>query len=192
MKTIINEYPKWKILNIHESSPANRGHSLTLKENVIRYTETQYFPEQPKGAIFNGVRNEDLENQTFENDIFDLVITSDVMEHVYDPKKAFQEIHRTLKAGGAHIFSVPLINRFEKTVRWAKKGTDGEPVFLFEPEWHGNPVNKKGSPVTMHWGYDIIHFIEDCTGAECKIVYYDDLHHGIRGEFREIIVAKKK
>lgn len=192
MLTIDKEYPNWESFHIHESSPSNRGHSFRLKKHSKKYLETQYFPDTPLGTTVNGVQNEDLEQQTFKDNSFDLVITSDVMEHVYDPKRAFQEIHRTLKPGGAHIFSVPLINRFEKTVRWAEKGDDGEPIFLFQPEWHGNPVNKKGSPVTMHWGYDIINFIRECTGADCKIVYHDDLHHGIRAEFREIIVAKKK
>lgn len=191
MLTINKEYPNWKDLAIHESSPGHRGHSVTLKKHSTNYLESQYFPNKPLGDIVQGFRNEDLEQQTFEDASFDLVVTSDVMEHIYDPEKAFKEIHRTIKPGGAHIFSVPLINRFEKTQRWAQKGDDGEPIFLFEPEWHGNPVSSKGSPVTMHWGYDIIDFIKNCTGAECKIVYYDDIHSGIRAEFREIIVSKK-
>ena len=113
------------------------------------------------------------------------------MEHIYEPEKAFQEIYRTLKPGGAHIFSVPIINKHNPTQRWAKKDKNGNPQFLFEPEWHGNPVSKKGSPVTMHWGYDIVDFIETHTGAEVKIVYLDNLSHGIRAEYIEIIVMKK-
>jgi SAM-dependent methyltransferase len=192
MKTIIDEYPNWKELTIHESSPGSRGHSVRIKQQCSKYTESQYFPNKGPGEIIQGFRNEDLEDQTFPDESFDLVVTSDVMEHIYDPEKAFQEIHRTLKPGGAHIFSVPLINRFEPTQRWAEKGNNGEPVFLFEPEWHGNPVDSKGSPVTMHWGYDIIDHITKWTGAQCRINYIDDLTLGIRAEFREIIVAKKK
>ncbi|WP_290628734.1 class I SAM-dependent methyltransferase [Altibacter sp.] len=191
MLTIMAQYPQWKQLTIHESSPGNSGHSKRLKKEAESYLETQFFYGETPGAIVKGVRNEDLEQQTFEDERFDLVITSDVMEHIYEPDKAFKEIHRTLKPGGAHIFSVPLINRFKPTQRWATKGAQGEPVFLFEPEWHGNPVDHKGSPVTMHWGYDIVDYIKEHTGAECEIVYYDDLDHGIRAEFREIIVAKK-
>lgn len=191
MFTIINEYPNWKNLKIHESSPGKRGHSVTLKEHATYYQASQYYPNQPLGTSINGFQNEDLEHQTFKDETFDLVITSDVMEHVYEPAKAFAEIHRTLKPGGAHIFSVPLINKHKPTQRWATKGDNGEPIFLFEPEWHGNPVDKKGSPVTMHWGFDIVDFIKKYTGADVKIVYLDDLHHGIRAEYIEIIVAKK-
>lgn len=113
------------------------------------------------------------------------------MEHIYEPEKAFKEIYRTLKPGGAHIFSVPIINKHKATQRWATKNDDGSPNFLFEPEWHGNPVDKKGSPVTFHWGYDIKDFIEKHTGALCEIIYIDDLSYGIRAEYIEIVVMKK-
>lgn len=192
MHIIENEYPEWKKLKIHESSPGNRGHSLKLKKYTDDYLETQFYPDKKLGKEVNGIRNEDLENQTFSDNSFDLVITADVLEHVYNPRKVFQEIHRTLKPGGAHIFSVPLINKHKKTQRWAKKGENGEPVFLFSPEWHGNPIDNKGSAVTMHWGYDIINYIKQFTNAECKIEYIDDISLGIRAEYIEIIVAKKK
>ncbi|TDY11771.1 methyltransferase family protein [Meridianimaribacter flavus] len=191
MQTIKNYYPNWSELFIHESSPGKRGHSVLLQAKAKHYVETQFFPEASLGSYVNGVRHEDLEQQTFDDEAFDLVVTSDVMEHIYEPKKAFQEIYRTLKPGGAHIFSVPIINKHKKTQRWATKNPDGSPEFLFEPEWHGNPVDKKGSPVTFHWGYDIKDFIETHTGADCEIVYIDDLKYGIRAEYIEIIVMKK-
>ena len=96
-----------------------------------------------------------------------------------------------MKPGGAHIFSVPIINKHHKTQRWAVKNDDGSPKFLFEPEWHGNPVDEKGSPVTFHWGYDIKDYINDHTGADTDIIYLDDLNYGIRAEYIEIIVMKK-
>jgi SAM-dependent methyltransferase len=192
MFTINKYYPNWKNLAIHESSPGHRGHSINLRNKAKQYTETQYFAKKSLGSIVNGVRNEDLENQTFEDESFDLVITSDVMEHIYEPVKAFKEIHRTLKSGGAHIFSVPLINKHKKTQRWSNKGKNGEPIFLFEPEWHGNPIDKKGSPVTMHWGFDIVDFIKKHTNSDCSIEYIDNLDFGIRAEYIEIIVSKKK
>lgn len=192
MLTIKNTFPNWKDINIHESSPGDRGHSVTLKRNVNQYIASQFYANKPLGSFVNGVRNENLENQTFEDESFDLVVTSDVMEHIYEPEKAFKEIHRTLKPGGAHIFSVPIINKHKPTQRWANKGKNGEPEFLFEPEWHGNPVDAKGSPVTMHWGYDIVDFIKAQTGDDCHIEYIDDLKFGIRAEYIEIIVAKKR
>jgi len=191
MRVIEQEYPNWRILKIHESSPGNRGHSVKLKNEATHYIESQFFVDKPLGTLIDTVRNEDLENLTFPDHSFDLVITSDVMEHVYNPEKAFKEIYRTLKPGGAHIFSVPLINKHNKTQHWATKDKNGEPNFLFEPEWHGNPINKKGSPVTMHWGFDIVDFIKEKTGASCWIEHIDNLEYGIRAEYIEIVIQKK-
>jgi len=48
-----------------------------------------------------------LGNISRNDESFDLVITLDVFEHVLRPAKAFAEIARTLKPGGAHIYTVP-------------------------------------------------------------------------------------
>jgi len=192
MLTIEQQYPNWKELKIHESSPGKRGHSLKLKKQCKKYSESQFFNENDLGIEVNGVRNEDLEQLTFKNETFDLFITSDVMEHIYNPDKAFKEINRVLKKGGAHIFSVPLVKKHKPSEKWALKGADGEPKFIKEPEWHGNPVDKKGSPVTMHWGFDIINYIKESTQMDSEIIYINDLSYGIRAEYIEIIVTKKK
>lgn len=191
MVTIEKHFPNWKALSIHESSPIDKGASKKLKDNCRHYTVSQYFPNEPFGSLVNGVHNEDLEAQTFADESFDLVITQDVFEHLYAPAKAFKEIARTLKKGGAHIFTVPIINRFQPTEVWASKGAHGEPVFLKDPEWHANPVDAKGSPVTIHWGYDIVDFIKVHSGLTTSIEYIDDLSKGIRAEFREVLVSKK-
>ena len=162
-----------------------------LKAQCPHYLEAQFFPEVPRGGIVHGFRNENLEEQTFADESFDIVITQDVMEHVYNPAKAFSEICRTHKRGGAHIFTVPLINQNLPTVVWAKAGTDGKPVFLHSPEYHGNPVNSEGAPVATHWGYDIIDFIFKNTGMKTVIKNQYDLHYGICGEFRDVCISKK-
>jgi hypothetical protein len=191
MLVLEKHYPNWQELSIHESSPGGRGASRRLKNGCINYTASQFYPGHPTGSRVNGSRNEDLEQQTFVDESFDLVVTQDVMEHIYEPSKAFSEIARTLKNGGAHIFTVPIINKFKPTEVWAKKGADGKPVFLHKPEYHGNPVDPLGSPVTMHWGYDIVEFIKKESGLVSQIEYINDLHYGVRAEYIEVIVTKK-
>lgn len=191
MVVIEKYFPNWRNLTIHESSPGRSGASLKLKKNVKNYIVSQYFPNDPFGDLINGFQNQDLENQTFEDEVFDIVITQDVMEHIYNPKKAFSEIARTLKNGGVHIFTVPIVNKFNQTEVWAVKGENNEPIFLKKPEWHGNPVDLKGSPVTMHWGFDIIDFIKESSGLKTTIEYIDDLNLGIRAEFNEVLISKK-
>ncbi|MEJ0090072.1 MAG: class I SAM-dependent methyltransferase [Limisphaerales bacterium] len=106
MSVVAELYPKWRELKIHESSP---GGSLSdkLARECKAYLPTHFFPDIPRGQIHKGFRCEDLLAQTFENESFDLVITSDVFEHLPDVGTAVNEIMRTLKPGGAHIFTVP-------------------------------------------------------------------------------------
>ena len=67
-------------------------------------------PDIPLGTeIKKRVFCQNLEAMTFENSSFDIVITEDVLEHVKDHIKAFREIHRVLKKGGYHIFTVPFV-----------------------------------------------------------------------------------
>lgn len=189
--TIEKYFPNWRDLAIHESSPIIRGASKKIHDNCKEYTTSQYYPGEPFGSIIDGSRNEDLEHQTFPDECFDIVITQDVMEHVYDPEKAFSEIARTLKKGGAHIFTVPIINKHHETEVWATKDIDGSPIFLKTPEYHGNPVDLKGSPVTMHWGFDIVHHIKKSSGLETVIEHIDNLDYGVRAEYIEVLVSRK-
>ena len=189
---IEKHYPNWQNLDIHESSPAVRVASQKLSNGCKGYIASQYFPRQPFGTIVDNFRNEDLEQQTFADESFDLVVTQDVMEHVYHPEKAFGEIARTLKPGGAHIFTVPLMNKHLKSEVWATLGDQGQPEFLSTPEYHGNPVDPNGAPVTMHWGYDIVDFIREKSGLDTMIFHLDDLYLGIRAEFIDVLVSKKK
>ncbi len=191
MTVIESYYPNWMDLCIHESSPANRGASNKLKQKAKGYVASHFFSNQAKGVQINGYRNEDLEEMTFEDESFDLVITQDVMEHIYNPAMAFSEIARILRVGGAHIFTVPLVNRHKKSEVWATKSIDGSPIFLQTPEFHGNPIDPTGSPVTMHWGFDIVDFIRRESGLTTSIEHLDDLSRGIRAQYIEVLVSRK-
>ena len=131
MYVIEKFYPKWRQLSIHESSPGNRGASIKLKNNCPGYQTSQYFSGFPLGEIHSsGWRNEDLENQTFADETFDIVISQDVMEHIFNPEKAFSEIARTLKQGGAHIFTVPIVNKEKPSRVRATLEANGEINYL--------------------------------------------------------------
>jgi SAM-dependent methyltransferase len=90
--------PNWRTLRIHESSPGGWAFSAKLRRECVGYTATQYDPSFPFGAMHASGRwrNEDLENQTFADEVFDIVVTQDVFEHVFHPGRAAREIARTL------------------------------------------------------------------------------------------------
>jgi SAM-dependent methyltransferase len=100
--------PNWSELAIHESSPNNRGVSELLRRECARYIATQFDPRKPPGKTIGRWRNENLEAQSFPDEAFDIVVSLDVMEHVFEPKLAFQEIYRTLKPGGLKLCTFPI------------------------------------------------------------------------------------
>jgi len=193
METVKTYFPNYRDLKIHESSPGARGASIKLKNECSNYSSSHYYRNLRLGEYHptHGHRCEDLENLTFNDETFDLFITQDVMEHIFDSTKTFKEIARVLKLGGAHIFTAPLVNKNNKSECWASRGNDGEVIYHHEPEYHGDPISDEGSLVTMHWGYDIADFIMLSADMPCTIVMIDNIELGIRAEYIEVVVARK-
>jgi SAM-dependent methyltransferase len=160
-------------------------------DECAHYVASQYFPNQQPGSIVNGVRCENLEALSFADESIDLHVTQDVMEHVFDPAQVFREIARTLKPGGAHVFTAPLWKKHEASVRRARLDADGTLVHLDTPVYHGNPVSEDGSLVTVDWGYDICRHIFEACGLFTHIVHIDDLSRGIRADLIEVLVTVK-
>lgn len=191
--TVIDKfYPQWRSLSIHEGSPIERGTSPKLKKEGRSYLATQYDPHLGFGNVHPTLayRSEDLEAQTFPDESFDLVVTQDVFEHLFDPASAIREIVRTLKPGGAHIFTVPIVNGSNPSRRRARK-VNGQVEHLLEPQYHGDPMSENGSLVTIDWGYDILHFLSLESGVPIVMVDTDDLSRGIRGRYSDVLMAQK-
>lgn len=186
-------YPDWRNLVIHESSPSERGASLRLRKEAPNYFFSHYFPGVQGGKLVDGVRCEDLEALSMEDCSIDLHISQDVFEHLFNPAAAFREIARTLKPGGAHIFTTPLVNK-EKNSQWTvRQNSDGIIEQLTEKlEYHGNPISEKGSLVTVNWGYDIMHFIHQSSGLFTSMICIDNLDLGIRAEYIEVLVSRRE
>ena len=184
-------YPDWPQLRIHESSPGRRGASIRLARECRSYIPSQFFPDVPLGQSKDQMRCENLEALSFPDESLDLQISQDVMEHVLNPERAFREIARALKPGGAHIFTVPLVRKHLDTVTRARRCPDGSLEHRLEPQYHGNPISDKGSLVATDWGYDICDFIHRVSGLTTAMIVIDDLSKGIRAEYIEVLVSRK-
>jgi SAM-dependent methyltransferase len=185
-------FPQWRNFDIHESSPVARGASVKLR-TAKNYVCSQYVPSlQPGERSPDGWINQDLENQTFGDEAFDLVVTQDVFEHVFDVDAAFREIARTLRPGGAHIFTTPLVRKALPTQARAWKDAGGCVRHLAEPEYHANPVDPEGgSFVTWHFGFDLAARVLAVASMPTIIVAMDRLDLGIRAEYIEVLVSFK-
>jgi SAM-dependent methyltransferase len=183
-------YPEWKNLKIHESSPGGPS-SKKIEKHCAEYTPTQFFQDVSLGKSKDGIRCENLEQMTFEDNSFDLMITQDVFEHVMNPLAAFKEIERILKPGGAHIFTMPWYPKLDKTMQRARQLDNGEIEFLEEAIYHGNPIDSKGSLVTFDWGVDFTDLIYAKSGMSTTIYLEKDRKKGIDGEFLEVFISRK-
>lgn len=126
---------------------------------------------------------------TFADESFDLVITQDVLEHVLNPDQAFRDICRTLKPGGAHIFTVPLYKEQQTIVR--AKEENGTVRYLEEKVYHSNPVDENGSLVVTDWGDGMIDVIDKISGLKTETYTFNDPYFGLQAKFLDVFVSLK-
>ena len=55
---------------------------------------------------------EDITELSFENDVFDIIFCSHVLEHIKDDAKAMSELYRVLKPKGIAIILIPLTKKY--------------------------------------------------------------------------------
>jgi SAM-dependent methyltransferase len=106
-------------------------------------------------TVFDKVINVDLQNMPFKDESLDVILTSDVMEHVRRDDLAHSEIHRCLKPSGYYVFTVPFVSSWPKNqIRINSLGA--EDVYLMEREYHGDPVTGNGILVYRIYGNELI------------------------------------
>ena len=190
LKTIYDE-KKIKNLRIHESSPCYRGISRWLAENCSNYVASSYFPDRPLGTCVGRVHNEDLENQTFSEASFDLVIHLDVLEHLFDPFKALREIYRTLSPDGICVFTAPTQWAEQSSKQVAFLDKEGKLEIKGTPEYHGNPFDKKGSLVTWRYGYDLPLLVMRETNFDVEVRRFQSRNVAAIGVNTEVYILSK-
>ena len=118
------------------------------------YCKSGFWSEVESGSWNNDVQCQNLMRLTYKSDSFDVVLSSDIFEHVRRPFVGFREVDRVLKPGGLHIFSIPLQQRLtEDTI--ARIDTSGaEDVPLLPKHYHGTPSRER-SLVYTDFGADM-------------------------------------
>jgi len=111
-----------------------RGHPSILN-HLFDYYNIFYEPDCLKSADFDKRKFGDLENLTFSDNFFDVILCSDVLEHVRFYEKAISEISRVLKNEGVFILQVPYLGFDKKNYQLVKAQGDKD-VFLTEPQYH--------------------------------------------------------
>jgi SAM-dependent methyltransferase len=126
------------------------------------------------------IRLENLLELSFSNDVFDVVVVNDIFEHVPDIDRCLSELARVTRSGGHLISTFPFnIGNYDSIIKAHLKPEGIE--YLTEPEYHGNPVDPKGSLVFEIPGWNILDRARAAGWKHVEMVYHTSVLHGILG-----------
>lgn len=122
------------------------------------------------GSTDPDVPSEDLLDLSYKDRQFDLVLTTDTLEHVPDLDRALSEIERILKPGGRHIFTVPTVWDGRKT-RQRAVVEGGQITHLHPASYHGAWSAQQADRLVFHeFGNDVLEYMKTAnteTTIEC-------------------------
>lgn len=146
---------------------------------------SRFRPRDPLGAAVD-VRpfasNQNLERLTFADGSFDVVVTSDVMEHVRLDALAHAEIRRVLAPGGEYLFTVPHTRAQRETIQRVVVHDPEDPArdeFVLPKEYHGDANDPDNAALSFRvYGTDLD---ETLTALGFRVEYSreDDVGAGI-------------
>jgi SAM-dependent methyltransferase len=160
------EQPEIRVLRVAEINPIPGLHEQLVR--LPHFFGSDYDPACKDGASNEGVRSEDLTRLTYADGSFDLVLTSETLEHVPDFAAALKEIHRVLAPGGRHVFTVPLLPGVPETFARSIVLPDGSIQHHAPPICH--PGGDWGYPVFTEFGADLPALLER-AGFETELLY---------------------
>jgi len=182
MAAAIRDLPPLSQLDVLELDP--NSPIRWLLGNARTHIRTYYRAEHERGAVRpDGASMEDITRLTLPNESVDLIVSSDVLEHVPDALAAFRESYRVLRPGGIHLFTVP----YQKTTVQRAIVRDGEIHHLVTPpEYHADPLDPNGILAFWHFGQDMHEQFGTASGLDFRVV------KGPEGVANRIVWAAKK
>ncbi len=120
--SLTKSFPNSTIIGLDIYSPEILKHTRKMNDHLVLNHSTHFI-------------SGDIQELPFKSNYFDVVFSLDVLEHVFDPIKALDELKRVLRDGGIFIVSVPVESTCLKIIRYIYTfgGRRGEN----DPHWHG-------------------------------------------------------
>jgi len=184
------------VINGQDLSPDSEVYELSSKGALVRYLRkrfrnlrfSEFFDDTPPGDYRKGVQCQDLQALTFADNSFDLITSTEVLEHVPDDGRAFREMARVLKPGGVAVFTVPLLES-ASTLERARLGEDGRINHMTEPQYHFDRLRGAGKVLAFRsYGLDICDRLQS-AGFNASIRTVSEPGFGIA--FQPVIIAEK-
>lgn len=179
-------FPGWERAAIHEFSPP----ADFVRRHCANYTSSIAVSGASPAAVRDGARCERLEQLSFADATFDLVVTEDVLEHVFEPGAAVREIMRVVKPGGAHVFTAPK-HKGLRTTRQRARLDHGIVTHLLAAEYHGDPLADDRELVTWDFGDDFEARLWGWCGLPTATYVVRDRRLGLGGEYLDVFITRK-
>ena len=150
-----------------------------LQEKYPVIIGSEYIGEGVPGGTLHtvgglSVRHESITGLSFPSCSLDVIVHNDVLEHIFDYKKALEELYRVLRKGGSLIFTCPFFFMLDRELQKARILDDGSIEFLMEPEYHGDPINPQGALTFYHYGWGLLDDLTRCGFIDVRVgVFYD-------------------
>jgi len=153
-------FAKCECVTVYNTEAARAIHN-TFNTMKSGYVCSEFVDGQlESGTRSGGILHQDLMKTSFPDQSFDLVITSDVLEHVPNPWAAFGEIHRILKPEGRHVFTIPFYQDRASTETRARLNERAEIAHLKEPVYHNDPLRPEEALVFTIFSIDVLAKLE--------------------------------
>jgi len=176
----VKSWPPDKNIAIFESSGFG-GYPKYLSDKFTYYN-TDFVPEITAARGYDNKKYADLQAMPYPDNFFDVLLSSDVLEHVRDYKKALSEIYRVLKPGGLMLLQIPYDhNRLETMFRVKVEGD--QDVHIMEPYYHAEV-----HLVYRDYGRDLLGWLKE-AGFSTAYVPIKLPRHSI--PLQEIFIAAK-
>lgn len=143
LQQFTKKYKKLRVLEVNEA-----GHLNPFLKELRHHTLASY-PEV------------DIMELPYDDNLYDLIVHSDTLEHVTQPVRALQESLRVLRPGGFTCYTVPLVIGRLTQVRRGKPDS-----------FHGTPGNDEYL-VHTEYGSDAWTQAMEAGFEECRLVAID-------------------
>jgi len=154
------------------------------------YVHSQFKPDLARGQkLPDGSINVNLMDMPFGAEDFDVIMTSDVMEHVAEDDQAHREIYRCLAPRGTYVFTVP----YDPCLLGTRQLTQatGVPDVRFELDRHvhGDPHSSAGIVAHRIYGQQLLADLSG-IGYEVRFECLESPAQGIFGG--DLFLARKR
>jgi SAM-dependent methyltransferase len=156
--------PTFCAMSIAELNAAGDLHRFLSALPNLRYSEY--------GSTSAAVPSEDLLALSYPSASFDLVISSETLEHVADVKRALREIRRVLKPGGWHVFTVPVVLD-QTTTRRRASLRNGKVVHDLPPSYHDGAATGDAADLLVFYEFGS-DFLDECAAAGFEVRMLQD------------------